>query len=375
MSRLDWQRMPAARFVTDAGLQSEWDRLNGQQMGLPFLGADVIAAAIDAFGNQSEQLLIGSAGGEAVAMLVLAPSGLLRWSTFQPSQLPLGAWVADRHWTPLDLSRSLLRGALGLSVGLSITQIDPLIAPRQADMPDTLSTDYIDTAWLDIEGSFDDYWAARGKNLRQNMRKQRNKLAAEGVATALRMLRQPQEMAPAITRYGLLESAGWKGDEGTSIHADNRQGRFYIKLFESAAQRGEAIIFEYLFNDKTAAINLCQLRNGVLIVLKTTYDESIPKTLSPAFLLREDELKHIFSSGEIKRIEYFGRRMDWHTKLTDSYRSLYHLTTFRWPLVKRLASQRRARLEARDSSGDNKLPLKNGDANDVDKTVAGAATV
>ena len=362
MSAIGWRRVPASRFITDAGLQSEWDRLNDQQMALPFLSADVIAAAIDAFGNKSEQLLIGSASGKTVAMLVLVPSGFLRWSTFQPSQMPLGAWVAERQCRPLDLSRSLLRGALGMSIGMSITQIDPLIAPRQDDMPDTLSTDYIDTAWIDIEGSFDDYWAARGKNLRQNMRKQRNKLAAEGVVTTLRMLRQPQDIAPAIARYGLLESAGWKGSEGTSIHADNRQGRFYIKLFESAAQRGQAIVFEYLFNDKTAAINLCLLRNGVLVVLKTTYDESIPKTLSPAFLLREVELRHIFSSDGIKRIEYFGRRMDWHTKLTDSYRSLYHLTTFRWPLIKRLASQRRARLEARDASDTKGAPKDDGAA-------------
>ena len=354
MTALNWQRHPASRLVSDAGLQAEWDRLNARQRNLPFLGADVITAALEAFGNQSEQLLVGSAGGKTLAMLVLVPSGWLRWSTFQPSQLPLGAWVAEPAWSPLDLSRSLLHSAMGPSLALSITQIDPLIAPRQGDMPDTLNTDYIDTAWLDIAGSFDDYWAARGKNLRQNMRKQRNKLATDGVVTSLRMLRLPQEMAPAIARYGVLESAGWKGDEGTSIHADNQQGHFYVKLFESAARRGEALVFEYLFNDKTAAINLCQLRHGVLVVLKTTYDESIPKTLSPAFLLREDELKHIFSSGEIQRIEYFGRRMDWHTKLTDSYRSLYHLTTFRWPLVKRLASQRRARLEARETSGDGK---------------------
>ena len=354
MSTLDWQRFPAARFTTDAGQQTEWDRLNGLQLDLPFLGANVVAAAIEVFGNKTEQLLIGSADGEVVAMLVLVPSGLMRWSTFQPSQMPLGAWVAERRWSPLDLSRSLLRGPLGLSLGLSITQIDPLVAVRQDDMPDTLNTDYIDTAWLDIVGGFDEYWAARGKNLRQNMRKQRNKLAAEGIVTTLRILRQAQEMAPVIARYGLLESAGWKGNEGTSIHADNQQGRFYIQLFESAARRGEAIIFEYLFNDKTAAINLCQLRNGILVVLKTTYDESIPKTLSPAFLLREDELKHMFASGEVRRIEYFGRRMDWHTKLTDAYRSLYHLTIFRWPLVKRLASQRRARLEARETRNHSK---------------------
>ena len=70
------------------------------------------------------------------------------------------------------------------------------------------------------------------------------------------------------------------------------------------------------------------------------------RPLSPAFLLREDELKHIFAGSEIRRIEYFGRRMDWHTKLTDHQRTLYHLTSYRWPLVKKLAHRRRAGQEA-----------------------------
>ena len=77
-------------------------------------------------------------------------------------------------------------------------------------------------------------------------------------------------------------------------------------------------------------------------VLRTSpLAESLPKTLSPAFLLREEELQHIFAGQEIRRIEYYGKVMDWHTKFTESSRSLYHLTAYRWPLLKRLAERRR----------------------------------
>jgi Acetyltransferase (GNAT) domain len=225
---------------------------------------------------------------------------------------------------------------------LSVTQVDPLQAARHDDERDTWYSDYIDTAWVEIDGSFDDYWAARGKNLRQNMRKQRNKLAADGITTTMRVLREAGDMAGAIARYGVLESAGWKAGEGTAIHPDNDQGRFYTRLLEAAAARGEALVFEYLFGEQTAAINLCLMRGGTLVVLKTTYDERIPKTLSPAFLLREEELRHLHAGHEVRRIEYYGRVMDWHTKLTDRQRTLYHLTTYRWPLLKQLAQRRRA---------------------------------
>ena len=356
MTTLTWRNLPAAALTTDATLQAGWDQLSASHLDLPFMRADAVAAGLAVFGDGRERLLVASQAGREVAMLVLAPHSVMRWQSFQPSQLPLGPWVAlpDQHLP--DLSRSLMRGPLGPCLALSIRQIDPRQDARQADDSDNWHGDYINTAWLDIEGNFEEYWAARGKNLRQNMRKQRNKLAAEGVATTLRVWREPQDMAPAVARYGALESAGWKSAEGTAIHPDNQQGLFYVRLLENAARRGEAVVYEYLFNERTAAINLCMLRRGMLVVLKTTYDESIPKTLSPAFLLREDELRHIFSGSEIQRIEYFGRRMDWHTKLTDNQRTLYHLTTYRWPWLKRVAEKLRAKKLAAAAVADAEQP-------------------
>ena len=80
------------------------------------------------------------------------------------------------------------------------------------------------------------------------------------------------------------------------------------------------------------------------MILKTTYDESV-KPLSPAFLLQEDQLQSVFASGEFKRIEYYGRVMEWHTKWTGASRVLFHSTVYRWPILCRLADWRRRRLE------------------------------
>ena len=342
MNSIRWRTEPAATLIKDPQLQSHWDRLNASRLNLPFLSSGAMSAALQAFGGGHERLAVGVAHGQVVAMLLLVNDGALRWRTFQPSQVPLGAWVAAPELELLALCRSLVRGPLGFCLALSITQVDPLMAPRLPDANDNTHADYIDTAWVDIEGSFDSYWAARGKNLRQNLRKQRNRLAAEGTPLQMRIHRAPEEMAPALARYGAMESAGWKADRGTAVHADNAQGGFYLQLFEGAARQGEALIFEYLIGDKPAAMNLCLLRSGKLVVLKTTYDESLPKTLSPAFLLREEELQHIFAGPEIKRIEYYGKVMDWHTKLTDNKRTLHHLTVYRWPLVKSLALRRQA---------------------------------
>lgn len=337
--RLRWQNLPARALQADADLSSQWNRLNAGRGDLPFLCAEALRTALEEFGHGSERLLIARQDDTVAAMLLLVPEGRLRWRTFQPSQIPLGAWVAQPGLRIDDIARSLVRGPLGSCLAVSITQVDPLFAPREADTAASAHADYIDTGWVQLDGSYEQYWAARGKNLRQNMRKQRNKLAAEGTRTTMRVWTRPEDMAPALARYGALESAGWKAAQGTAIGADNDQGRFYRALFESAARRGEAVVYEYLFDERSVALNLCLRRGGVLVVLKTTYDESI-KLFSPAFLLREEELQALFADGSTRRVEYYGRLMDWHTKLTENKRTLYHLTAYRWPLVKRLAALR-----------------------------------
>jgi hypothetical protein len=343
--QIRWENLAASALQPNAKLSQDWDRLNAERGKLPFLMSDAMVSALTILGDGTERLLVGYANTTVVAMFLLTPQGKFQWRTFQPSQVPLGAWVARADLDLLSLACSLVRGPLGFCLALSVTQVDPLLASRTADTPDTQTLDYIDTGWIDIEGTFDDYWAARGKNLRQNMRKQRVKLAADGVKLTMQVLRDHADMAPAIARYGQLESAGWKAQSGTAIHPDNAQGRFYRELLEHASLRGEAAVYQYLFDDRVVAMNLCLLSQGTLVVLKTTYDESI-KTLSPAFLLREEELQDIYRQGQIKRMEYFGKVMDWHTKLTDKKRTVYHLTAYRWPFIKKLAEARRAKASA-----------------------------
>ena len=337
MSPLIWKNLPALALTQDADIKNNWDRLNTERGNLPFLSSDALAPALEIFGQGIERLLVGQSDGRCRAMLLLVSTGKLGWQTFQPSQLPLGAWVADADVLIEDIANSLLRdGSLGLCLSLSITQIDPLFTPRSEDTASNRHDNYIDTAWVDIVGSFEDYWAARGKNLRQNMRKQRNKLQTEGVAVEMRVWRDSSDMHGAIARYGELEGRSWKAQEGTAIRPDNDQGRFYTALFRNAAENGEAVVYEYLFDGKTVASNLCLRRATTLVILKTTYDESI-KVYSPAFLLNEELTQALFAEQQITRLEYYGKIMEWHTRWTDNSRMVYHLTSFRHGLVKKLA--------------------------------------
>jgi CelD/BcsL family acetyltransferase involved in cellulose biosynthesis len=335
-----WTKLAASALKQTLELSTAWDRLNARRGDLPFLSSDAMIAALEIFGEGNEKLLVGKRGPRVVAMFLLVPLPNFLWSTFQPSQIPLGAWVADPALDLADLARSLVRGPLGLCLSLSITQIDPGLCSRSEDTTDSQSCDYIETGWIELTGTFEDYWNERGKNLRQNLRKQRSKLAAQGVSVHMRVLTDGSEIAAAVERYGALESAGWKAGQGTAIHCDNAQGHFYRRLLESASTRGEAVVFEYLFDDRVVASNLCLQRRGILTILKTTYDESI-KACSPAFLLSQEQLAYLFQGKIVSRVEYYGRMMDWHTKWTENKRTLHHFTMYRLPLLKQIAALRR----------------------------------
>ncbi len=83
-----------------------------------------------------------------------------------------------------------------------------------------------------------------------------------------------EEMKVAITRFGIMEMMGWKGTGGTAVHSDNVQGHFYIDVMRNFAKRGKASIYELYFNDILVAMQLCIASPNMLILLKTTYNES-----------------------------------------------------------------------------------------------------
>lgn len=345
MSAARWQVVDASRFGEHA---DRWNALNDAGVRSPVLHADLVGPLLAHFGDGSERLAYVEDGGRWRRAAVVAKTNAFVVDTFQPSQAPLGPWLQDDGARGLPDAREMasLAAALGATTAMvGLSQLDPEHVAR-VPTDHAVLADYIDTARVTIAGSFDDYWAARGKNLRANMKKQRNKLEAEGIALGFDCLTAPADMAAAIADYGRLESAGWKAEGGTAVSADNAQGRFYRDVFERFAARGMARVYRCFYEDgssrRLAAMDLCVEHAGTMVILKTSFDESIRGT-SPAFLMRHDYFPALFTDGRLAKVEFYGRVMEWHTKWSDEVRTLYHATTYRWPLVARLDALRRAR--------------------------------
>lgn len=313
-----------------------WDEINAASLDLPILSSRMISFALEHFGQGDESIAIAREAGRPIFGAVLRKRNAIVWESFQPSQLPLGPIVAAKN---LDLGatvQSLTQSLPGVVASVGLSQIDPLLLERPADEPEQRVDDYIETAWIDIDTSFEEYWSRRGKNIRQNVRRQSNKLEAEGTSARLTIIDSPNDIADAIAAYGELEMSGWKGREGTAIHASNAQGPFYTALLTDFCERGCGRIYQLHVGDKLVASDLCIEQSGVHVVLKTAHDEE-EKRYSPSTLLRYHAFRSFFDKGAIRRIEFYGRRMEWHTRWTENVRMLYHLTRFRSAAVRSLA--------------------------------------
>jgi len=371
---LHWQRLPAKRLFDTAALSETWDRLNAARGALPFLDTDVLQLAFAAFRPKGVELLVGDVAGQTQCMLLVQRVGFGRWQLYQPSQIPLGPLVAASNLPLDDIARSALKALPFTTLVLSFTQLDPRHWPPPAE-PACVVKRYISTGWIDCAQPFDSYWAARSANLRASVGKAQRRLEAEGRTLRLRVLTEPADMAAAVERYGLLEASGWKGRKGTAVAAGTPQGNFYRDWLQAAAAHGEARVYELLVsepsapaeaivaktntttgdvpserttagnvpNEHTIAADLCVVRGDALILLKIAYDEAF-EHYSPSTLLRREFMQDLLGSGRVRRVEFFGRLMDWHRRWTGEQRSLYHLTTFRWRWLARLRAPSSDRL-------------------------------
>jgi hypothetical protein len=347
---MSWSLIPAARYGEHA---EDWAALNVAGPAAALLAPEFVQPLLTEFGNGSEQLALWrQPDGRIGVMTLLTARKPGVWETFQPSQAPVTLWLErDGAVAPdglPELLQALMRALPGKPLLLGVTQRDPAVHPQPLAHERLEITPYIDTARISLTGSFAEFWEKRGKNLRTNMKKQRNKLQKEEITPRMEVSRLPQQMAAAVDDFGRLESAGWKAGEGTAIHAGNAQGRFYRSMLENMARQGKARVYRYWFDQRLVAMNICVEGDDSLVILKTTYDESLGGQYTPAFLLLEEICQQLYAERRLRGLEFYGKVMEWHTRWSDDIRTLYHINSYRWSGLRRLHQlwQQRRRVAA-----------------------------
>lgn len=338
--KLRWTIYPVSRF---GDFCAPWDALCRDAGAAPFMQSMFIRHAIAQFGQGNERIAICGPESAPYAMAIVASRRPGVWETFQPSQLPLGAWLMLPGTDYEVCGRQLLRALPGWAQLLAITQQDPAMRERPDHTATLLTLDYMKTGWIALDGNFATYWKERGKGLRQNMRTQRSRLLRDGIGTRLEIVRSAADVESTVRAFSEMESSGWKGREGTAVRTDTPQARFYLDVLRDYCAAGLARLCVYKLNERPAAIDLHIECSETIVLLKTAYDESV-RGISPSSMLREEFLCSLFDEGRIRRLEFFGPAMDWTYKWTDKIRTLFHVNVYRSGIVRWLHQTARGQL-------------------------------
>lgn len=331
-----WSGVPLQRSLGSHG--AAWDALNARLFGgHPLLGALFIDGLLTQFGDGSEQLWTCRRDGQVEAMCILKPRNALVWASFLPSQAQLGATlVADAA-----LLDSLSHSLPPLVIQLDLLCNDPQVgAVLDGPVPGQHLLNHARTMRIALDGSFADYLSGRA-HLQSNIKRYQKRVLENGVAKRHVYILDPAAMDAAVDRYAALEGAGWKGRSGTAVGASPAQHQFYRDLLRRGAEGGNAMVCELWLDNKLAASRLLLRRNGMYVMLKTSYDESF-SDYSPGRLLLRGVIEHAFAADPGGAIEFYTdadpNLLEWAT----GQRWIRHRTLYRWSVAEALKVSLRA---------------------------------
>ena len=322
-----WSFHPAIEAFDQ--FRDRWDALNLAQNNHILLDSGFVGILLCHFGSRDVVLAINEDDGNpAMALIERRAPGI--WETFQPSWAPLGLILNGDGEKGRENLSSLIRSLPGYAVELGVLQQDPNCSGFSA--VDNCSwvekLDYMQTARIPLEGTFQEYWASREDRLRKNNDRLRRRMAEKDLKLEFVVICDPAGVEDAVREFGRIESRGWKAKEGTAMATDDAQARFYRAVLEAFCKRNEGVIYQLRVDGQPVATDLCLTRGEMFVVLRTTYDEEW-KVYAPGVLLREDTVRSLYAEGRVRNYEFYGPLMEYQLRWTHDIRTLYHLTCFR----------------------------------------------
>jgi len=299
--KTSWTVLPLER---DLGTyKAVWDKLNSELYDSnPYFDSKFIEPLLTHFSTGNERLCIHRQGADIDGLVIVTSHHQRKWSLFLPAQAQI-APVLVRYTENL---RNLLHSLPGLSLGLDLVRQDPLYNLFSGTIQDLLWSyePHAHTMSISLDGEFQDYVVSRSGKFRNNHSRRLRKTQEVGLAIHTKRLTESEQMKEAITRFGNMETMGWKGAQGTAVHSDNIQGRFYIDVMRNFSMYDKGSVYELYFNDVLVAMQLCIASQSMLVMLKTTYDES-QASFAPGRLLLYFLLEEEFAAKRVQMIEFY----------------------------------------------------------------------
>jgi CelD/BcsL family acetyltransferase involved in cellulose biosynthesis len=167
------------------------------------------------------------------------------------------------------------------------------------------------------------------KRLRGQLRSVRRELVEKG------QLKLQRAGRSALDRFYALESAGWKGAEGSAIACDPKMRQFYEEISRAAERFGYLCVYSLELNGELLASHFGLSYKGRYFSPKIAYNEKYPQYI-PGHLIVSEIVQDCASRG-ISEYDITGIADEWKLKWTSATRAKSLYFVFRPGLVGSLA--------------------------------------
>jgi len=179
--------------------------------------------------------------------------------------------------------------------------------------------------YLLIEGSWEEYWRARGKSLRKEIRLRLNRASKNHYLHRLHY-RGGGNVEWLMGKVLEIESKSWKYKSGTSILSNPDETRFFLDLARLADRRGWLHLNMIELDGHPAAYQFNIIYKKTILGLKTSFNLNFGK-LSPGKLILYDLIRFAFEEG-ISEVDFGGQAESYKMRWTDRVREHRNFVIF-----------------------------------------------
>jgi CelD/BcsL family acetyltransferase involved in cellulose biosynthesis len=135
----------------------------------------------------------------------------------------------------------------------------------------------------------------------KKLRRQRRRLE-EFAPVTFTTVTAPQDIAPALQDFLVIEASGWKGLAGTAAIADPAIRHFVESAVAALAAEGKARIDRICLNGRAIAVYVTLLSGNVAWCWKTAYTEGLARS-SPGVQLALDLTEALLKESAVERVD------------------------------------------------------------------------
>jgi CelD/BcsL family acetyltransferase involved in cellulose biosynthesis len=183
----------------------------------------------------------------------------------------------------------------------------------------------IESPYLRLEGSFDQYFKSLHSGLRQNLKRRMKRLEERG-AVEFECISAEDQIDSSLPEAFSMEADAWKGAAGTAIECDPQLQKFYSLVAHRAARRDALSLAFLRVNGQRIAFDLSLIHKKKRFILKPGYLQEY-RTCSPGQQLTALTIRDAYTRG-LTEVDFLGAAEPWKLSWTSETRKNYWLFIF-----------------------------------------------